>query len=185
MKLTFQSIRKSIASVAVLAILCAGVLTFTACPKTQVDQNVAFARDVAALSKPAARLRLRKTLRSGARAARLASMMPISSSMRLPRVMPRTSRRWFAMCCRRSPTWRPSSRGNDVVLGLMAGGQIALNFFINHFLDTGSASKAGKARTAAAAAESGELGAVDRFRALPQFGCRLKPERCHLTQKAF
>jgi hypothetical protein len=146
--------------------------------RTKVDQNVAFARDVAGAVKAGCQAAIKKDSSKW----RARCDTAVTDANKLIDAFASSDSTSIATLVRDVlPTFTDLATeftNNDVVLGLMAGGQIALNFFINHFLDTASASKAGKARTAAAAAESGELGAVDRFRALPQFGCRLKPERC-------
>jgi hypothetical protein len=146
-----QSIRISIASMAMLALLCAGVMTFTACPKSQVDQNVAFARDVAGAVKAGCDVAIKKDSSKWKTRCETA----VNDGNKLIDAFAAGDSTSVATLIRSVlPTFTDlvtEFSSNEVVLGLLAVGQIALNFFINHFLSTPVAGKTAKgARTAAA-----------------------------------
>jgi post-segregation antitoxin (ccd killing protein) len=164
---------------AVVTAYCLLLTLFTACPKTKVDQNVAFARDVAGAVKAGCDAAIKKDASKW----RARCDTAVADANKLIDAFASSDATNIATLVRGVlPVFTDLATEfthNDVILGLMAGGQIALNFFINHYVSEPPAvaggPKAGKAR---AAMKSDDNDAVDNFRALPQFGCRLKPEKC-------
>lgn len=147
---------------------------FKGCSQSEKDQNVAFARDIAGafsagcpvVSKIKPSLGARCT-QGAAISARLIDAFAASNQTEIA-----------ALVGELLPAFSDVVDGfsnNENVLGYFALGQIGLNFFVNHFL---SAQTPRSMRRAGSAASSDAIDEVQRFKALPQFGCRLKPERC-------
>jgi hypothetical protein len=172
----------------ILAIVALLVATsgFKACSQSEKDRNVAFAKDILASCKAAAPIIAKKSpqfvavwsvviddagkLVDAAAASDATTMGALVRSM-LPAV-----------------TDVIGSLSNDEGFqSAFALAQIGLNFFLDHFMPPataagqagqGAAPAAGKSRAAATAISDGDADVAARFRALPQFGCRLHPEKC-------
>jgi len=156
----------TLAAIGSLLILTAG---FKACPKSERDRNVAYARDISGAFRSAADLVAASNPGAAAKMRRGADI-----SDRLATAFANSDSDSIAGLIKDIlPIFTEVARefsNNRTVLLALALGQIALNFFVNHFLQT--AQLKGKVSAAAAGPE------VVEFLALPQFGCELKPERC-------
>lgn len=144
-----------------------------ACPKSEKDRNLAFARDISGSFRAVSSLILlshpalaEKLQRAADRADHLISAIEASNGTEIAAIV-RDILPVFTDIAKQF-------RGSQNVLLALALGQIALNFFVNHFLSTASqrASKVG------IAADRETIDSIQEFKALPQFGCQLKPEKC-------
>lgn len=152
--------------VAISSLLLAVTFT-TGCPKKEIDKNIAFAQDLVGSFEVASPLIHSKSEAAGkrwdegttiARKVLAAARASASASFAglLKDLLPIFT-----------DTVRQFSNDQNILLAL-ALGQIALNFYVNHYLTA----------TAKMAASPNDLKTIHDFRALPQFGCQLKPERC-------
>lgn len=152
---------------------------FKGCSQSEKDRNVAFARDIAgafgaACPLVAKRLPALKGRCEQAKTDAEALIGAVAASDQasiiglLHSVLPAFSEIVI------------QSNGDDSLLDGLALAQIGLNFFVNHFLSGAVALEGRASRQAgsAAPADDDPGTVIRRFKALPQFGCRLKPEKC-------
>ncbi len=175
-----------IVTIVAIGALLVATSGFKACPQSEKDRNIAFAKDILASCKAAAPIIERKSpqfvaswnvvvddagkLVDAAAASDATTMAALVRSM-LPTVTDVIG----------------SLSSDEGFQNAFALAQIGLNFFLNHFLPPATAAgqagqsrvaPAGKSRAAATAINDGDAGVIERFRATPQFGCRLHPEKC-------
>jgi hypothetical protein len=149
-----------------LSLVLMSTAGFKGCPKTEKDRNVAFARDlvgafemvgpIIAKKKPSLEAKWNTATQS---ARKLVDAIDASNQTEivtlLRDILPIVTEVVTAF------------KGDDKFEWAFALGQIALNFFVNHWLPQG-----------AGVIASPDAEIVGSYLALPQFGCRLKPERC-------
>lgn len=147
---------------ALFALFCLLIVT-TACPKSEKDKGVAFARDLVGAMEAAAPIIAQKSAELAAKwttatnsARQLINAIDASDSVTAAALV-RDILPVF------TEVVRQFSNDQNLLIAL-ALGQIALNYFINHFTS--------KAVTAL------NDPVVTAYRSLPQFGCQLRPERC-------
>lgn len=157
----------TLSSIACLILCTAG---FKACPKSEKDSAVAFARDLNGAFIAAGPLVAQKSAELGRQwviatglTAQVIDAIATSDSTQVARLIQDILPVFNEVV-------RAFSNDPNVLLAL-ALGQIALNFFVNHYV-----TKSNKARMAVSPAT---LKAIDEFKAQRQFGCELRPERCH------
>lgn len=145
--------------------LGAVVVTQTACPKEDKDRNVAFAKDLSGALKLAAPIIAQKKPQLAAK-----MTQAINAADRLIDAIDRSDKTTAASLINEilpifTEVAREFTNDTNILLAL-ALGQIALNFFVNHYLKTVAGGALKFDRT------------VEEFKALPQFGCQLRPEYC-------
>lgn len=164
--------------VTVTLIACLLVITagFKACPKSEKDRNVAYARDIVSgmqagqrfidQFKPALSDRWRMATNG---AIRLVDVVAASDEEEivtlLAGIMPVFTEAIAAFT------------GNTTVLAVLALADIALHFFANHIGKIAARVQHGIAAIRSEA-ETTALAAIAKFAEQPSFGCDYKPEKC-------
>ncbi len=175
---------KAIVTIVAIGALLVATSGFKACSQSEKDRNVAFAKDILAACKAAAPIIARKSPQFVTR-----WNLAIDDAAKLVDAAAASDADTMAALVRSMlPTVTDviGSLSNDEGFqSAFALAQIGLNFFVDHFLPPATAAgQAGQPRMApagksrAAATANSDVDAAARFRALPQFGCRLHPEKC-------
>jgi hypothetical protein len=185
--LQISNARLAVTIVAIVALLVA-TSGFKACSQTEKDRNVAFAKDILASCKAAAPIIARKSPQFVA----VWSVVTDDAGKLVDAAAASDATTMGALVRSMLPTVTDvigSLSSDESFQSAFALAQIGLNFFLDHVLppaatpvgqagQPSAAPAAGKSRSAATAISDGDAGIVERYRALPQFGCRLHPERC-------
>jgi hypothetical protein len=148
---------------------------FKGCSQSEKQRNVAFARDIVGAFDLAGPIIARKKPSLAANwtkgtenARKLADAIAASDQTEIVRLL-----RDILPIVTEVVT---AFKGDDGFEFAFALGQIGLNFFVNHYLPAGGSVTSAKRGVASAVNTDSAI--VEEYRALPQFGCRLKPERC-------
>lgn len=154
----------TLSCIACLILCTAG---FKACPKSEKDKAVAYARDINAGFIAAAPIIAKK---SAGLAAKWITATQKTAQM-IDAVAASNATEVTALLRDIMPVFNEvvtSLWANTDVQIALAFAQIGLNFFVNHFLTA--------AKSLIGDPVIQEI--IERFKALPQFGCQLHPERC-------
>lgn len=165
MKPVYALYRAALVFVAISSLLL-GVTFTTGCPKKEIDKNVAFAQDLVGSFEAASPLIHSKSEAAGKRwdegtsiARKILTAAQASDSTRFAGLLKDLLPIF-------TDTVKQFSNDQNILLAL-ALAQIALNFYTNHYMPV-----------AKMAASKDDMKAIHDFRALPQFGCQLRPDRC-------
>jgi hypothetical protein len=161
-----KTIRKFRTALVLSTIACMILCTagFDSCSKDKKQQGIAFARDLAGSIRVAAPIVAQKNPELARRMEQAAN-----SADRIVTAIEASNSTEIAALVRDilpifTEVARQFSDNQNVLIGL-ALGQIALNFFVNHYVKSGG--------VAASVAPE-----IENFKALPQFGCQYRPDRC-------
>lgn len=154
-------------TIACLILCTAG---FDSCGKNDKEQAISFARDLAGAIRVAAPIVAQKSPQLAQRMNQAAN-----SADKIVTAIEASNTTEVATLVRDilpvfTEVAREFSNNQNVLIGL-ALGQIALNFFVNHYVKE---PKVAAGTAGAVAIDS----SIQEFKALPQFGCQIRPEKC-------
>lgn len=153
---------------AICSLLLATAAFVPQCNQSEKDRNIAFAKDVSGAFRTAADIVAKDHPDAAAKMRQGADL-----SDKLILALQGTDANSIAAIVRDilpifTDVAKEFSNNRNVLLAL-ALGQIGLNFFVNHYLQS----------TGPNSAMPGDAsGTLEQFMSLPQFGCQLKPEKC-------
>lgn len=166
-------VTRTLQTATALAVVICLTLCLTGCPQSSRDRDAAYARDVAGAFRAAAPLVAPLNAGLAAQMTKAAD----NADLLAQAFASSNKDQVVALIAEVLPVFTQVAETysqNQTILTALALGQIALNFIVDHYLS--HVSLALKARTRAGGAEQD---VIDRFRALPQFGCQMRPEKCH------
>jgi hypothetical protein len=172
---------RRLVTLVLLGCLITATAGFKACPKSEKDRNVAYARDVLSGFQAGQRFidQVKPSLSDEWREA------TNSSSRLIEAVAASDQEEVVALLADIMPVFTEgidALTNNTTALSLLSWADIALHIFANHIgaaavalASPARATTKGMTKSASAATA---LVAIERFRAQPSFGCRYAPEKC-------